>query len=70
MRRGALVERDEFVGLGSRQTAAAPQKVVEAVPLGAVGCHEDVEVHGRLLLQALGPYGPYYCGALSVSLAD
>ncbi|GHI39738.1 hypothetical protein Sviol_41460 [Streptomyces violascens] len=46
------------------------QEVFEAVPLRVVGGHEDVEVHVLLLLQALGAYGPYYCGALRASLAD
>jgi hypothetical protein len=27
--------------------------MIEAVPLGPVGCDEDIEVHVRLLLQAL-----------------
>ncbi len=46
------------------------QEVFEAVPLRAVGGHEDVEVHVLLLLQALGADDPYYCGALRASLAD
>ncbi|GBQ03578.1 hypothetical protein SSP531S_50530 [Streptomyces spongiicola] len=53
MRGGALVEHDELVRLGTAETAPAAQEVVEAVPFRPVGHDEDVEVHGRLLLQAL-----------------
>ncbi|GAA2960688.1 hypothetical protein GCM10020227_30180 [Streptomyces flavovirens] len=66
----ALVQGDEFVRLRACQVASSVQEVVQAVPLDAVGRHEDVEIHGRLLLQAWGRTGPYYCGALRLSLAD
>lgn len=68
--RSALVEDDEFVRFRACEAAAPAQEVFEAVPLRAVGGDEDVEVHGRLLLQARVRTGPYYCGALAVSLAD
>lgn len=48
----ALVQGDEFVGLGAGELAAPAQEVLEALPLGAVGGDVDVEVHDRLLLQA------------------
>ncbi|MGY3056880.1 hypothetical protein ACVWZD_001125 [Streptomyces sp. TE3672] len=35
-----------------------------------MGGHEDIEIHGRLLLQAWVRTGSYYGGALPVSLAD
>ncbi|GHB40296.1 hypothetical protein GCM10010331_29360 [Streptomyces xanthochromogenes] len=70
MRGRALVQGHQLVRLGARETAASVQEVFEAVPLRTVGGHEDVEVHVLLLLQALGTYGLYYCGALRVSLAD
>ncbi|WP_244258546.1 hypothetical protein [Streptomyces sp. Tu 2975] len=73
----ALVEGDELVCFRTRQVAAPTKEVVQAVPLCAVGCHEDIEVHGRLLLQALGALRTvrttsllHYCDALAVSLAD
>lgn len=65
-----MVEGDKFVGFHAGQPTSATQEMIQAVPLGTVGCHEDIEVHGRLLLQVLGAYGPYYYGALCVSLAD
>ncbi|GHB13318.1 hypothetical protein GCM10010392_46870 [Streptomyces clavifer] len=70
MRGRALVEGDEFVRLRAGQVPSSVQKVVQAVPLGAVGGHEDVEIHGRLLLQAWVRTGPYCGGALRASLAD
>lgn len=70
MRGRPLVEGDEFVGLCAGESAPAVQEMVQAVPLGSVGGHEYVEIHGRLLLQAWVRTGPYYCGALRVSLAD
>lgn len=45
MGRRALVEGDEFVGLGTGETAPASEEGVEAVPLCSVGSDEDVEVH-------------------------
>ncbi|GAA2950093.1 hypothetical protein GCM10010518_41080 [Kitasatospora cinereorecta] len=70
MRRRALVESDEFIRFRAGQTPSSVQKMVQAVPLGVVGGHEDVEIHGRLLLQARVRTGPYYGGALRASLAD
>ncbi|MEU6019743.1 hypothetical protein ABZ826_39120 [Streptomyces sp. NPDC047515] len=66
----ALIELDEFICFRAAESAPAAQKMVQAVPLRAVGGHEDVEVHGRLLLQAWVRTGSYYGGALRVSLAD
>ena len=66
---GALVEGDEFVGLGSGEPALAAEQCVEAVPLGAVGGHEDVEVHRfaapRLLVVRVSLS---YCGAMCPQL--
>lgn len=41
----ALVEGDEFVDLGAVEAALAAEQGVEAVPLGTMGGHEDIEVH-------------------------
>lgn len=49
---GALVESDEFVGLSTREAAFAVQQGVEAVPFGAMGRDEDIEVHRVSLLAA------------------
>ncbi|GAA2451203.1 hypothetical protein GCM10010433_61540 [Streptomyces pulveraceus] len=66
----ALVELDEFVRFRAGESAPSVQEMVQAVPLGAVGRHEDIEIHDRLLLQAWVRTGSYYGGALRVSLAD
>ncbi len=66
----ALVQGHEFVRLGARELPAPAQELVEAFPLRAVGGDVDVEVHDRLLLQDWLRTGPYYCGALGISLAD
>ncbi len=42
---GALVERDEFVGLVAGELAAAAQELLQALPLRTVCGHEDVEIH-------------------------
>jgi hypothetical protein len=68
----ALVERDEFVGLGSGE-APASEEGVEAVPFGSVRGDEDVEVHRsacssaarrRLVLDV----SLSYCGAMRLQL--
>ncbi|GGV92888.1 hypothetical protein GCM10015535_54780 [Streptomyces gelaticus] len=66
----ALVEIDQFVRFRAGEPSPAVQEMVQTVPLGAVGGHEDIEVHDRLLLQAWVRTGAYYGGALRVSLAD
>jgi hypothetical protein len=50
MRSGPLIEGDEFVGLRPTQPTSAAEQHVQAVPLGAVGGDEHVEIHGALLL--------------------
>ena len=70
---GALVEGDEFVGLGAGEAAPAAQQCVEAVPFGSVGGDEDVEVH-RFACSSAVRRRPVvsvslsYCGAMRLQL--
>jgi hypothetical protein len=69
----ALVENDEFVGLGAGEAALASEQGIEAVPLGSVSGDEDVEVHRSACSSAVRrrlvvDVSLSYCGAMRPQL--